>query len=711
MSSDTMQDGAVIAGYLIEQEIGRGAMATVYLAQDLKHRRSVALKLLKPGLTASMEGARFLREIQITATLAHPNILSLHDSGDENGQLYYVMPYVDSGSLRQLLNREGQLSVAEAVRITRAVADALACAHAHDVVHRDIKPENILMEHGHPVVVDFGVALALSAMSGMYSTGAGVAVGTPSYMSPEQASGESEVGHRADQYALACVLYEMLAGAPPFAGGNARSIMARHLTDAPPPLATVRPGVPQAVHRALTRALAKSPADRFASVREFADALVATAPDSGAGSSIAVLPFINLSGNAEDEYFGEGMAEEIITALTRIEGLRVASRTSAFALKGKALDICAIGTLLNVQVVLEGSVRRAGTTLRVTAQLVSAADGYHLWSENFDRDLKDVFAIYDDIAANIARALRVVLREDARRASTRVPTADPEAYDYYLRGRQFFHQRRRKSMLFARQMFARALQHDPKYARAHAGLADTCSFLAHHYQDDDAVVNIQQADAESQRALDIDPDLPEAHAARGFALSLLKRFPEAEAEFHRAIELDPKQFEARYFAARVCFQRGELTRALELFEEASGVREDHEALYFAAQTLTALDRATDAQAAYERALPVIERHLELNPDDARAVTMAAVCCSRLGSRDRGIEWARQASAIDPDDAGVCYNVACLLALEGERDDAIEHLQRATRVGFGHRDWIEHDPDLASLRDDPRFQELISDRHG
>jgi TolB-like protein/Flp pilus assembly protein TadD len=586
------------------------------------------------------------------------------------------------------------------------VADALVYAHERGVVHRDIKPENILLEHGHPVVADFGVARALSVLGEEYSTGAGIALGTPAYMSPEQASGESAVDHRADQYALACVLYEMLAGHPPFVGGGTRAVLARHVADPPPPLATVRPGVPSAVRAAVTRGLAKAPADRFASVREFAAALLAPVSVPEPASSIAVLPFVNLSGSPGDEYLGDGMAEEIIIALTKIEGLRVASRTSAYALKGKRLDIRAIGELLNVKAVLEGSVRRSGNMLRVTAQLVGAADGYHLWSGRFDREMKDVFAIHDDIAANIARALRVVFREDEGRGITRPPTTDPEAYDYYLRGRQFFHQRRKKSVIFARQMFERAIQRDPAYARAYAGVADACSFLADHYLDESAAANVDRADGASRKALELAPDLPEAHAARGVALSLLRRFSDAEQEFRRAVELDPNQFEARYWFARACFERGDLNRALELFEEASRVREDHEALYFAAQTLSALGRTADAEAGYRRALPVVERHLELNPDDARAITMAAVCCSRLGDRTRGLEWAQQATAVDPEDAGVCYNVACLLALEGERDRAIDHLERAFRVGFAHRDWIEHDPDLESLRGDPRFEALI-----
>lgn len=261
-------------------------------------------------------------------------------------------------------------------------------------------------------------------------------------------------------------------------------------------------------------------------------------------------------------------------------------------------------------------------------------------------------------------------------------------------------------MLFARQMFQQATKRDPGYARAYAGIAKACAFLAHHYQDEKTAANLRQADGASLKALALDPDLAEAHAARGFALALLDRFPEAEQEFNRAVELDPNEFEARYFHARACFQRGELERALELFTAASRVREDHEALYFVAQTLSALGRTTEAQAAYRIALPLLERHLALNPDDARGSTMAAVCCSRLGDRARALEWAEQATAVDPEEASVCYNVACLYALEGERDRALEHLECAFRVGFAHPDWVEQDPDLESLRNDPRFREMI-----
>ncbi len=700
------QSGAVFAGYLIKGEIGQGGMATVYLAHDRKHHRPVALKLLRPELASSVVGERFLQEIQIAAGLTHPNILPLHDSGEHHGHLYYVMPYVDGGSLRQLLERNPRLPIREAVQFARELADGLAYAHEHGVVHRDIKPENILLEHDHPVLVDFGVARAVSSAAAKPTTGAGRLVGTPAYMSPEQARGDDPVDARADQYALACVLYELLAGAPPFGTGETRVVLNRHLIENPPPLATNRPGVPRVVRVALERALAKDPDDRFATVRAFADALLAAEAETQAGPSIAVLPFANLSGDPEDEFFGEGMAEEIMLALSRVEGLDVASRTSTFALGSQGLDIRSIGELLDVKAVLEGSVRREGNVLRVTAQLINVADGYHLWSGRFERQRKDIFAIHDDIAVNIVRALRVVLGEAERRALTKVPTTDLEAYDYYLRGRQFFHQRRRKGMLFARQMFARAIQLDPAYAKAYAGIADASAFLAHYYQDEHTAENLAQGDAASQKALDLEPDLPEAHAARGFVLDLMDRLPEAEQEFRRAVELDPSQFEARYFYARSCYQHGDLPRALQLFEEASRVREDHEALFFAAQTLTGLGHDEEALATYGEALPVIERHLELNPDDGRTMAIAAVCCSRLGDRARGLEWAERATEADPEDAGVCYNVACLFALEGETDRALEQLKSAFRVGFGHRDWVEQDPDLASLRDDPRFQALL-----
>jgi serine/threonine protein kinase/tetratricopeptide (TPR) repeat protein len=703
--------------YRIESEIGRGGMATVFLARDLKHDRSVAVKVLHPHLAANLGPERFLREIQIAARLQHPHILPLFDSGRAGDLLYYVMPYVEGESLRQRLQREKQLSLDDGLRLGRAVAAALDYAHRHGIVHRDIKPENVMLHEGEPMVTDFGIAKAVS-VAGDSLTQTGTSVGTPAYMSPEQAGGQEDLDGRSDVYSLGCMVYEMLAGRTPFTG-TAQAIIAQRFTSTAPALRTLRDTVPEVVDRAVLKALAKVPADRFATAAQFAQALaapggVATSADTtlarahspaAAVRSIAVLPFVNMSADPENEYFTDGIAEEIINALTKIQALRVASRTSAFAFKGKTLDIRRIGEQLSVSTVLEGSVRKAGTRLRVTAQLVNVADGYHLWSERYDRELEDVFAIQDEIAGNIVKALRVVLSEEEKRAIEKVPTANIEAYDYYLRGRQFFHLFRRKGIQFARRMFERAIDIDPKYVLAHAGVADCCSFLYMYW--DGSKANIEGADTASRKALDLGPDIAEAHAARALALSLSKQYDEAQREFETAIRLNPKLYEAHYFYARASFQQGKHEEAVRQFEEASRVRPDeYQAALLLQLPYHALGRHDDAKAALRRGLVVAEKHLELDPDDARALYLGAGALSQLGERKRSVEWAARALAVDPEDSGVLYNVACAYALAGETHAALDCLEKAIHNGFGHREWIEHDSDLNSLRQDPRFEALL-----
>ncbi len=397
--------------YTIERELGRGGMATVFLAQDRKHHRAVALKVLSPDLAAALGTDRFLREIAFAAGLTHPHILPLHDSGEAGGLLYYVMPYVEGESLRGRLIRERQLSFEDALRIASQVADALDYAHGRDVVHRDIKPENILFESGHAVVSDFGIARAIKVADEGRATGTGIAVGTPGYMSPEQAQGIDQLDGRSDLYSLGCVLYEMLAGEPPFTG---RSI-----------LRTVRDTVPDWLEQTVTRALAKIPADRFATAAEFiaglskpltitlAEAASAPAPEH----SIAVLPFVNLSADPENGYFCDGMTEEILNALSAVPLLRVAARTSSFAFKDVTEHVRTIGERLGVRAVLEGSVRRADTKLRVTAQLINVADGFHLWSHTYEREMKDVFAVQDEIARAIVHALKGKLESRPTRST------------------------------------------------------------------------------------------------------------------------------------------------------------------------------------------------------------------------------------------------------------------------------------------------------
>ena len=708
---------ALVERYDIEREIGRGGMATVYVAQDLKHHRSVAVKVLHPHLAANLGPERFLREIQIAASLQHPHILPLYDSGQAGGLLYYVMPYVEGESLRRRLEREKQLPLDDALEVARAVAAALDYAHRHHVVHRDIKPENVMLHEGEAMVTDFGIAKAVSAAAADTLTQTGTAMGTPMYMSPEQAAGEAELDGRSDVYSLGCMLYEMLAGKPPFTGPTAQVIMARSFTEAVAPLRTLRDTIPEAVERAALKALAKVPADRFSTAAQFAQALVVPVGATAAGvttaghpaasaKSIAVLPFVNMSAEAENEYFTDGIAEEIINALTKIRALRVVARTSSFAFKGKNEDIGEIGKRLKVATVLEGSVRKAGKRLRIMAQLINVEDGFHLWSERYDRELEDVFAIQDEIAQNIVRALRVVLSDEEKRAIEKVPTADVQAYDYYLRGRQFFHQFRHTGIQYARRMFERAIEIDPRYALAHAGVADCCSFLYMYW--DASKANLEQADAASRKAFELDPELAEAHAARGLAVSLSKRYDEAQREFETAIRLNPNLFEALYFYGRTCFQQGKLVEAVQHFVQASRVRpEDYQSALLISLPLKGLGRQAEAQAALRHGLQVVERHLELNPDDARALYMGAIAMIQLGQGERGLEWASRALAMDPEDSGVLYNVACAYALQRQTEQAIGVLEKAIQNGFGHKEWLEHDSDLTSLRGEPRFQALIA----
>ena len=722
----TRLQAALADRYAIEREVGRGGMATVYVAQDAKHHRPVALKVLHPHLAANLGPERFLREIQIAARLQHPHILPLFDSGQAEGLLYYVMPYVEGESLRSRLEREKQLPLEDALQVARAVAGALDYAHRHQVVHRDIKPENVMLHEGEAMVTDFGIAKAISVAGKDTLTQTGTAVGTPAYMSPEQATGEAELDGRSDIYSLGVMLYEMLAGETPYTGPTAQAILAKRFTDPVPSLRAARETVPEWVERAVTKALAKVPADRFATAAQFALALAsptgaATPPGTGAATppgtmaatapavstpkSIAVLPFVNMSADPENEYFTDGIAEEIINALSKIQALRVASRTSAFAFKGKNEDIGEIGKKLKVVTVLEGSVRKAGNRLRVTAQLVNVADGYHLWSERYDRELEDVFAIQDEIAENIVKALRVVLSEDEKRAIEKVPTANVQAYDYYLRGRQFFHQWRRKGVEYARRMFERAIEIDPNYALAYAGIADCCSYIYTYW--DASAAHLEQADTASRKALELDPELAETHTSRGLALAFAKRYAEAEKEFETAIRLNPKLLEAHYFYGRARFQQGKLAEAAQSFEEACRVRpDDYQAVNFLALTYKGLGRGADAEAAGRRALELVEHHVELNPDDSRALILGAMRLVNSGQRERALEWAKRALTIDPEDSGIVYNTACFYAIQGETDEAIACLEKAVQYGFGLRGWLENDPDFNSLRGDPRFQAIL-----
>jgi TolB-like protein/Flp pilus assembly protein TadD len=421
--------------------------------------------------------------------------------------------------------------------------------------------------------------------------------------------------------------------------------------------------------------------------------------------SVAVLYFENLSGEKEDEYFRDGMTEDVITELAKIKVLRLFPRSAVLAFRDKPLPVTEVGQQLRAAFVLEGSVRRAGNRLRITARLVETGTGHSVWAERYDRQLEDVFAIQDEIAQNIARALRVMLSDQEKREIEKVPTRDVQAYDYYLRGRQVVYQFRRKGLEFARQMFARAIVLDPSYAAAFAGVADCSSFLYMYFEASEN--NLREATNASRRAVALDPELAEAHTSQGLAESLSKNYQEADKEFKAAMRLNPKLFDPCYLYARCLFTQGRMKEAADWFRKASGLNPaDYQALSHLGMCFRSLDRQEEARRANEDALRVMERHVELYPEDARALYLGATALLLHGDRDRCLEWLGRALAIDSEETTILYNAACTYSLWGEREQAIDLLEKAVRNGYGHKEWIENDPDFVPLRDHPRFQALI-----
>ena len=560
-------------------------MATVYLAQDLKHDRRVAVKVLHPSLAAALGHERFLREIRIAAALNHPHILPLHDSGEADGFLYYVMPFVAGESLRDRLNREGQLAVGDAVQIACEVADGLAYAHAHAVVHRDVKPENILLSEGHALIADFGVARALD-VAGPRLTETGFAVGTPQYMSPEQSLAEPVDG-RSDVYALGCVLYEMLAGEPPFTGANSQALLARKLHHPATPLPLIRDTVSSSLAQTIHRALARSPADRFATTREFATALTSGSgvPAQSAAlpapvvarrrpriaiavavavvalvaawagraltrshratgaATIAVLPFDNL-GQPDKDFFAAGMTEEITARLGSVSGLGLVPRRATQARVGPDRTLRDIGKDLGTDYLLIGSVRWGDTTggpppVRITLQLVRAQDERQLWATTYDRTLDDIFDVQSEIASAVIERLGLALGAGERRRLAEQPTANHEAYTLYLKGRYFWNKRTEADIQTALDYFRRAVDLDPSYALAWVGVADVWIFRG-FYSRLAPDESFPKAKAAAMRALEFDSTLAEAHASLAHIhFEYDHDWAEAEREYRRALELNP----------------------------------------------------------------------------------------------------------------------------------------------------------------------------
>jgi len=734
--------GSLLDRYSIEREIGRGGMAVVHLAEEKKHARKVAIKILRPGFTTSVGAERFPREIGIAARLSHPHIVPLIDSGETDGHLYYVSPFIPGGSLRDRLQVEKKLPLSEVQRIARDIGAALDYAHRNGFVHRDVKPENILFADGHALLADFGIAHAYYAPGTQAVeaiTEGGFAVGTPAYMSPEQATAEQNLDGTSDIYSLACVVYEMLAGEPPFLGDSPRATMVRHVMETPRPVRALRPDTPPAVERALAKALAKRPGERFASVVEFAVALQAQDDGnathfSSATRTVAVLPFVNASPDADTEYLSDGITDELIDRLAKVEGLRIASRTSVFALKGKPQDVRAIGALLGASVVLEGTVRKSLERLRITAQLTSSDDGRLLWSQRYDRMESDVFAIQDEIANTIVTTLRATWFADLDQPVQKRYTQSLRAYALYLQGRYAWNKRTQEGVTEGIQYFEQAIAEDPGYALAYTGLADSYA-LQIDYRNVPVANGFKRAKGYALKALELDESLAEAHASLAWAMFIYDwDWDGAAREFRRSIELDARYATAHQWYAFLLASQRRLDEALveahtaqELDPASVSIRRALGYVYLYARR-------------YDQARYHLTRAIAMNPTAEESYRVLGLTLTMNGQLDEAERVLREATGLPGAGTYTRATLAYSLARAGNREysetllaeleakrlrDYVSPVELATlHIGLGDNqhaiDWAERayeerrgwmaylnvHPIMDPLRGEPRFHDLV-----
>ena len=707
--------GKVVSHYKILEKLGEGGTGVVYKALDEKLNRIVAIKFFyDQRFTSEEQKALLTREAQAAAALNHPNIRTIYEIDETDEFLFMSMAFIEGASLKKkLLN--GPLDLETAITFAHQIADGLETAHNNGIIHRNLNSANILIsDRGLPKILNFGLP---SPSIEAQTTEPSKFVNTTAYLSPEILRFE-EVDQRTDVWSWGVVFYEMLTGKLPFKGESQEIVIHAILYDEPPQPSKINVKIPVELERITAGAMAKSLQDRYQNISELIVEL--QAPDISLQAtgqhvdiskqtqpSIAVLAFEDMSPAKDQEYFCDGIAEEIINDLAQVSGLRVASRTSSFAYKGTRDDIRNIGKKLGVQSVLEGSVRRADKRIRITTQLIDVADGCHLWTEQYNRELKDVFAIQEEIAQSIAQALKIELTDEEKLAIEEPPTRSIKAYDFYLQGRRFFYRHKRKFMQHAIELFSQAIEIDSSYARAYAGKADCHSFLYWYFGGSE--FDLKQAKKDSATALRLNSKLSEAHTSRGLALSLSSKFEEAEREFETAMELNPELFEIYYFYARACFVQGKYEQAKNLYIEASRVNpSDFQSPALLAFVYKTMGQEEKMPPILHEALYKVEQHLALNPDDSRAIYLGADVLIRLGDKQRAMEWVKRLAATERDEPHFLYGIACLYSLIGKAEEAVFYLKRSVEFGFAHRQYLEKDSDFDPIREHPGYKALIEE---
>jgi len=735
--------GRTISHYQIKSQLGEGGMGVVYEAEDTNLGRHVALKFLTPAMAGDDSLLqRFQREARAASSLNHPNICTIHGIEQFESEHFIIMELLEGESLSDRIRR-GPIDIDTVLTLGVQIVDALESAHSKGIVHRDLKPANVFVtSRGQAKILDFGLAkidkmdrLAMAtkmdselptAVRQKDLTEAGSTLGTVSYMSPEQARGQV-TDARTDLFSFGTLLYQMATGVLPFQGETSAVVFESILNRDPVPVTQINQALPQELNRIIAQALEKDRDLRYQSATDLKTALKRLKRDlnsspSGRHStessairgratsssaqehSVAVLYFENLSGMKEDEYLRDGITEDITTELSKIKGLKTFSRAVVMAYRDKSVTAGQVGKELGASYVLAGSLRRAGARLRINAQLVDAATDFPLWSERYDREMKDVFEVQDEIAQKIAAALRITLTPQEQQALSAKPTENLQAYDLYLRGRNYARRVGRQDLQFALQMYENAVALDPDFALAHAGLAHVCAQYYYHFERqqqwlDRAIAATQKASADGH-------DAPEIQLAEGWVIFAEGRYGEAVDKLRAALSRTPDLDGGYYLLGRALFAAGRYQEVVDMMEDAlAHAGENYNTIIPIHNSLGALGKKEASSNFTHRSIAVYEEHLKKVPEDARARVLLASNYSRLGREDEAKREADMAMILRPDDSMILYNAACVYCALNNVNDALIAIKKAWESGYRDATWTRQDPDLQILHGHPEFERL------